>query len=56
MWESKDQFDFFDLFDLEALESEGLESWLSQTLVKCAQWFEASGASVFLREPEGMFH
>ncbi len=56
MWESKDQFDFFDLFDLEALESEGLESWLSQTLVKCAQWFEASGASVFLREPDGMFH
>lgn len=46
--------DLFGLFDLTALESDGMDVWLQQTLDRCAQWFEASGASVFLMGTDGV--
>lgn len=50
MWQDSD---LFGLFDLTALENEGLDAWLQQTLDRCANWFEASGASVFLMDNDG---
>jgi signal transduction histidine kinase/putative methionine-R-sulfoxide reductase with GAF domain len=44
------QRDLLDLFDLTYASEEGLEAWLEHALDKCAHWFNASGASIFLRD------
>ncbi len=40
------------LFDLHDLASLGIEAWLAGRLRQCAEWFGASGASLFLSVPE----
>jgi signal transduction histidine kinase len=47
--------DAFALFDLGLLEHVGLEAWLESTVARCAEWFQASGVSLFLADPEGCF-
>ncbi len=43
------------LFDLSLLRRLGLEDWLESTLGRCAEWFRASGATVFLEDSPGVF-
>lgn len=47
--------DRFALFDLGTLARDGMDAWLAETLQRCADWFRASGASIFLLETEGLF-
>ncbi|MCW5936324.1 MAG: GAF domain-containing protein [Fimbriimonadaceae bacterium] len=47
--------ELFDLFDLSILDEEGVEAWLGSTLNRCAAWFRASGASVFLADEFGSY-
>ncbi len=43
--------DVWSLFDTSlTVGSEGLDRFLSATLERCAEWFQASGASLFLRD------
>lgn len=46
--------DHFSLFDLSLLTQNGMESWLVTTINRCAEWFRASGASVFLMDSDGV--
>src|SRR5512140_2402300 len=46
--------ELFGLFDLNLLTQKGMDAWLCETLQRCAKWFRASGASVFLAQPDGM--
>lgn len=41
---------FLGLFDLNPMHQVGLEKFLQSSLTRCAAWFRASGASIFLRE------
>ncbi len=38
------------LFALDTLLSDGLDAYLEECLLRCAEWFRASGGSLFLRE------
>jgi len=51
------QADLWGLFDLHDLADGGLSQYLSSSLSKCADWFRASGASLFLAEhPFGPYY
>jgi signal transduction histidine kinase len=51
------QADLWGLFDLHDLADGGLSQYLSASLARCASWFRASGASLFLAEqPFGPYH
>ncbi|MBL8065786.1 MAG: GAF domain-containing protein [Chthonomonadaceae bacterium] len=41
------------LFELSTLQKEGMEVWLDVTLERCATWFRASGATLFLKDRDG---
>lgn len=49
--ETKSRLDVWELFDPRLIPSDGdLHSYLSHMLSLCAEWFQASSASLFLRE------
>jgi signal transduction histidine kinase len=48
---------FLGLFDLSPMFQTGLDKFLQSSLTRCAAWFRASGASIFLRqEGEAIYH
>lgn len=49
------QADLWQLFDLSELAQVGLDQFMSDTLDRCAVWFRASAASIFLAEEVGVY-
>lgn len=48
--------DVWSLFDVSwASESGGLDGYMRALLNRCAHWFEATGASIFLRQENGVY-
>ena len=45
----------WDIFDLSLLSDSDLGSYLDQTLERCAEWFHASGGSIFLYDGDGAY-
>lgn len=43
----------WDLFDIPSIEEGGVEAYLKTILLRCAGWFEAKAASVFVAESNG---
>ncbi len=45
----------WEIFDLSPVSGSDLQSYLDLVLAKCAEWFRASGGSVFLEDSEGEY-
>jgi signal transduction histidine kinase len=49
-----ESFNIWDLFDIPSIEEGGVEAYLKTILIRCAGWFEAKAASVFVAEADGI--
>lgn len=50
----EDSFDIWSLFDIPPIENGGVEAYLRTILIRCAGWFEAKAASVFVAGIDGV--
>ena len=53
MVDKSESLNIWDLFDIPTIEEGGVEAYLKTILLRCAGWFEAKTASVFVAESDG---
>lgn len=54
MTQRAESLNIWDLFDIPSIEEGGVEAYLKTILMRCAGWFEAKAASVFVAESDGV--